>query len=323
LTQGHRNLIVGCDGTWNEPDTFSNGKPVPTNVVRMLRALVPAGGRQHWHYEQGVGTRPWEALAGGIYGYGLSKRVQGAYRWLRSRFGDKQWQRHQNRVFLFGFSRGAYTVRRLAGLLAMCGLPLKSRDSNLAWEIFLQGDWQSAAALKREGRFFDVAVEMVGCWDTVKATNDRDFHDHVLSPNVVAGYHAMAIDERRRFFPVLRWNRDKRVLQMWFAGVHSDVGGGYENHGLSDVALKWMILRGLDHGLKFSKAWLKTHVKDRPLAAMHESNKGIWAVFGTRSRIIRKSDWVHQAVRRRLKGERSPYRPANLRHRPVRYWPPN
>ncbi len=321
MTQGNRNLIVGCDGTWNEPDIYSNGKVVATNVELLGRALVSAGGRQVWHYEQGVGTRPWEALAGGIYGYGLNKRVQGAYRFLGSRFGDKKWQHQQNKIFLFGFSRGAYTVRRLAGLLALCGLPVKSKDYNLAWEIFLNRDLASAKALKHEGRFFDVAVEMIGCWDTVKATNDPEFHDHVLSPNVAAGYHAMAIDEQRSSFPILRWNRDKRVLQMWFAGVHSDVGGGYDNHGLADVPLKWMILRGMNHGLKFSASWVKQNIRARPLGAMHESYKGIWALLGSKARKINKTDWVHHAVRNRVNKKSPPYRPPNLVHQPVRYWP--
>ena len=86
-------------------------------------------------------------------------------------------------------------------------------------------------------------IEMVGVWDTVKATNDEDYDDNRLAPNVLHGYHAMAIDERRKPFPVLKWRKERRVLEVWFAGVHSDVGGGYEAAGLADVALRWMMGR--------------------------------------------------------------------------------
>ena len=161
---------------------------------------------------------------------------------------------------------------------------------------------------------------MVGVWDTVKATNDPDYHDQELSGNVVAGYHAMAIDEKRKFFPVLRWKRDQRVLQAWFAGVHSDVGGGYANPGLSDIALNWMIYRAIGHGLKFKKSYLDEHVSPRPSAAIHDSFKGIWKPLGENERKILKTDFVHRAVAERL--EKKPgYRPQNLPAEP-RYWPP-
>jgi uncharacterized protein (DUF2235 family) len=306
-----RNLVVGCDGTWNDPDQADDGTAGKTNVVKFMEAMASLGGRQVPHYEEGVGTRAWEALPGGIYGYGLDKRILGSYRFLRKRFADRDWPRDRNKVFLLGFSRGAYTVRRLAGLISHSGLPVKSTDSELGWEMYRQRDTKSAARLKRDGRFFDVPIEMIGVWDTVKATNDEDYHDADLGPNVAAGYHAMAIDERRRLFPVLKWKKDVRCRQVWFAGVHSDVGGGYASAGLADIALRWMIDRALAHGLQFKANYVKANVKPSHLGRLHESFEGIYVPLGQKRRSIAKSDPVHVSVQKRMK-TRPTYRPPNL-----------
>lgn len=313
-----RNLIIGCDGTWNEPEQLDNGEAAPTNVVKFMNALASLNGRQKQHYEQGVGTRAWEALAGGVYGYGLEKRIQGSYRFLRKRFADRSWQRDQNKVFLFGFSRGAYTARRISGLIAHSGLPVRARDTQLGWEMYRERDAKSAKKLKAEGRFFDIPVEMVGVWDTVKATNDADYHDSKLSANVVAGYHAMAIDEGRRMFPILKWRRDARAEQVWFSGVHSDVGGGYASTGLADIALRWMIDRALGHGLQFKAKTVKDTVKPSPRGKLHDSLQGVWVALGTKQRSIPKTDLVHPFVKTRLDKVAS-YRPANLPAQP-KYW---
>lgn len=305
----HRNLVVCCDGTWNEPESS-------TNVIRFKDAIHRTA-QQLVNYESGVGTRAWEALPGGIYGYGLEKRVLGSYRWLRKCFNQRDWTREQNKIFLLGFSRGAYTVRRLSGLLAHSGMPKKAADVNIGWEVYQERDTKSATKLKREGRFFDISVEMIGVWDTVKSTNDPDYHDSKLASNVVAGYHAMAIDERRRFFPVLKWDRDQRALQVWFAGVHSDVGGGYKETGLSDIALRWMILHAHRHGLRFRKDKVES-VNPRPTGMLHDSMTGIWKPLGEKARSIPKTAWIHPSVRTRI-NNRETYRPANLPDEP-QYW---
>lgn len=316
-----RNLVIGFDGTWNEPQQLNDGKLAPTNVTKFLRAMKSLNGRQAHTYEKGVGTRPWEALPGGIYGYGLEKRITAGYRFLCNKFRDKKWKDKKQRVFIIGFSRGSYTARRLAGLVAYSGIPKDPGDTELGWKIYLQRDITTAKALKREGRFFNIPIEMVGVWDTVKSTDDPDYNDHVLSKNVVAGYHAMAIDERRKFFPVLRWKPDRRALQVWFAGVHSDVGGGYANPGLSDVALNWMIYRALSHGLEFKQSYMDKNVDPRPDGMIHESLKGKWKVLGDKNRKILKTDFVHQAVAMRIE-KKEAYRPKNLPDAP-KYWSPS
>lgn len=311
-----RNVIVGCDGTWNEPDQLDDGKPASTNVVKFMNALKNNRGQQRFHYDEGVGGRKWEALRGGIYGYGLDKRILAAYRFLSNRFSDTDWNREENKVFLLGFSRGAYTARRISGLIAHSGIPVKVKDTELGFELYKRRDAESIATLKEEGRFFDIPVEMVGVWDTVKATNDPDYHDHKISDNVVAGYHAMAIDEKRKSFPVLKWNENSNATQVWFTGVHSDVGGGYGDASLADIALEWMIYRGLNHGLDF-KARDVEKLKPNAAGPIHESYKGIWKVLGEKPRSVPKTSLLHGSVRERMR-KVSQYRP-KLPEAPI-YW---
>ncbi|MFZ2654021.1 MAG: DUF2235 domain-containing protein [Victivallales bacterium] len=313
-----RKLIVLCDGTNNEPEQLDNGQAAPTNVVKLYNALASDGGKQIPNYEEGVGTRVWEALPGGMYGYGLDKRILANYRFLRKRFADSDWERDENKVFLFGFSRGAYTVRRLAGLIAHSGIPVKPSDDELGWELYRKKDTVSSEKLKKEGRFFDIPVEMIGVWDTVKATNDEDYHDSQLSPNVISGYHAMSIDERRKFFPVLKWDNDARVHQVWFAGVHSDVGGGYADAGLSDTALRWMIDRAMELDMKFKAQYVNQKVVPSAAGSIHNSYEGKWIPLGAEQRSIPDTDFVHPSVKDRMDANIG-YKPANLPANP-NYW---
>lgn len=302
-TDKSRHLIIGCDGTWNDTK-----EPAATNVAKILSAC--AARNQVVHYEEGVGTAYWEALPGGIYGKGLDRQILGAYRFLRKRFADKNWHREQNRIFIFGFSRGSYAARRLAGLISHSGIPKYAKDIDLAWQLYLNRDELSVRALKNEGRLFDAAIEMVGVWDTVKTTTDTDFNDSQLPVCVIAGYHAMAIDEQRRFFPVLEWDDDPRVRQVWFSGVHSDIGGGYKETGLSDVSLQWMIDRAYHHGMNFTATAVKK-LKQDPCGELHDSFDGIWKAFGKHQRPIASKALVHPAVWQRMQNLAS-YRPANL-----------
>jgi uncharacterized protein (DUF2235 family) len=297
-----RNLIIGNDGTWN--DTGST----PTNVSKLLKACH--GRNQITHFEEGVGTAYWEALPGGIYGKGLDRQILGAYRFLRRRFADRDWQKEQNKVFIFGFSRGAYAARRLAGLISHSGVPAKAADIDLAWQLYLRRDAISTADLKEQGRLFDIPVEMLGVWDTVKTTTDDDFNDYKLPKCVVKGYHAMAIDEKRKFFPVLKWDDDERVSQMWFTGVHSDVGGGYDECGLSDITLQWMMDQAYRHGLR-CKASAVNNLKKNSCGMLHDSCIGIWQPFGTSIRPIANFEKVHVSTKERTQ-KLADYKPVNL-----------
>lgn len=302
-----RNLIIGCDGTWNDTD-----ESALTNVAKLLNAC--AAKNQVTHYEEGVGTAYWEALPGGIYGKGLDRQILGAYRFLHKRFADADCEREDNKVFIFGFSRGAYAARRLAGLIAHCGIPAKAGDVQLAWQLYLRRDLLSTKELKDKGRLFDISVEMLGVWDTVKTTTDEDFNDYKLPACVVKGYHAMAIDEKRTFFPVLKWDAEERANQIWFSGVHSDVGGGYGECGLSDIALHWMIDQACKHGLRV-KASAVNSLKEDPCGMLHDSYDGIWKAFGTSLRPIADVERVHVSTKERIE-KLADYNPPNLSENP-------
>lgn len=298
-----RNLIIGCDGTWNDTE-----EPAQTNVVKILDACLSKN--QVTHYEEGVGTAHLEALPGGIYGKGLDRQILGAYRFLRKRYADTDWSHDENKIFIFGFSRGSYAARRLAGLISQCGIPAKAGDVELAWQLYLNRDFESARHLKEKGAFINAPIEMLGVWDTVKTTTDPDFNDHKLPDCVVAGYHAMAIDEKRKFFPVLKWNNEPRVKQLWFAGVHSDVGGGYKQAGLSNIALKWMVDQAYNHGLLVKNS-VMSKLKPDPVGVLHDSYDGIWKAFGTKTRAIARNALLHESVKTRL--QKAPeYKPGNL-----------
>ncbi len=176
---------------------------------------------------------------------------------------------------------------------------MNKRDTQLGWEVYQRGDTETAAELKAEGRFFDVPVEMVGVWDTVKATNDADYHDAKLASNVTAGYHAMAIDERRKSFSVLKWNKNSRISQVWFAGAHSDVGGGCADCGLADVALEWMIYRSMHHDLEFDADLFEANVNPNPKGMVHDSYDGIWKLLGKKKRRVPDNGLVHPSLKKR------------------------
>jgi len=304
-----KNIIVGLDGTWNEPELQPDGTVTGTNVVKFLSALMKRGQTQH--YESGAGTRAWEALPGGIYGYGLDKRILGAYRFLRRCYSESGFDRENTKLFLVGFSRGAYAARRLSGLIAHSGIPSKSSDVERGWQMYLNRDADSAMALKKEGSFFDISIEMVGVWDTVKATNDPDYSDKLLSSNVVAGYHALAVDECRKFFPALRWQSDERVKEIWFPGSHSDVGGGCVEMDLSDVSLEWMIRCAAKHGLRFKKSYMDQHVNPKVPGHFHDCFTGIWKPYGKSDRPISSECAIHASVEKQVSAT-DDYAPDNL-----------
>ena len=308
-----RNLIINFDGTWNDTENMDGGVKAPTNVYKFDQAVQGFGDRQVSYYEDGVGSRPMEALPGGVYGYGLDKRLTGAYRWLCKRFNDENWDRDQNKIIITGFSRGAYTARKFAGFVDFCGLSTDPNNDEKAFKLYNAQDNEEIDSLLKAGDFFKVKIEMVGVWDTVKMTDDPDFTNGRLSESVKAGYHALAIDEERLFFPDLRWDKDERVLQKWFAGVHSDVGGGYKEQNLSDCTFMWMIKHAYKHGVSFDADFIQT-IKANPDGEMHNSRQGIWAAVPAKVRRIEDSDLIDESVKSRLRLPE--YNPKNLPENP-------
>ena len=356
-----RNIVVCCDGTANE---FEKNR---TNVVKLFRALAKDPVSQVCYYHPGIGTMAAPGfvtkigvklaeIAGLAFGYGLNNDICDAYTFISRNFesGDK--------LYLFGFSRGAYTVRAIASLLHMYGLLWKDNDRltlyavRMMWAIRrLQG--KSASDPDRRLRvieYFQQAAEFkatfsreckphfVGVWDTVSSVG---WFSHPLSlpytasnPDIAIGRHAVALDERRAFFRTNLWRPDpsadkagpKNLKQVWFPGVHCDVGGGYaeSESGLSKVALKWMIDEGRQAGLKLDEEAMALVLGARgqgwavpdPDAKMHDSltrgwrvveyipkphwdgHKSAWRANRFRRRRIPGESWVHDAAWIREKG---------------------
>jgi uncharacterized protein (DUF2235 family) len=269
-----KRLLVFCDGTWNREDA-----PAVTNVCKLREAVDESEGaavRQHVHYEPGVGTRRWERIRGGAFGVGLSRNVQECYAWLVDRYepGDE--------LFFFGFSRGAFTARSLAGLVRNSGI-LRPEHRDMVKEAYAlyrspkredAPGARAAETFRREHSHPDAEITFIGVWDTVGAlgipidhfrppllSRRWTFHDTTLSRFVLNAYHAISIDERRRPFVPTLWVKKsadgapeeppahQTVSQVWFAGVHSDVGGGYPDPSLSEIPLLWIADRARACGL--------------------------------------------------------------------------
>lgn len=331
-----KRLVVCCDGTWNTPDMTSEGKPCPTNVVKMARAVRPsddAGVEQVVHYDEGIGTGGFlDRLVGGGTGKGLMRNVGEAYRFLVWNFepGDE--------IYLYGFSRGAYTVRSLAGLVRKCGI-LRKRDGHLFEDAyaFYRSDVHprdERAVAWRRARGTETRIRCIGVWDTVGAlgipgrlraltTRKHRFHDVKLSSSVDHAYQALAIDERRKTFEPAIWetdpaNRGQVVEQVWFPGAHSDVGGGYPECGLSDAALLWMAERAERAGLALDETYLKT-IEPDPACPVHDSRDGLfrflpagWREMGAPTH---QPQTVHPSAIARHADPSAKYAPENL----VRY----
>jgi len=303
-----RNLIVCLDGTWNEDASSEH-----TNVRKIYDVCNTKN--QKPHYEEGVGTSFGEEFSGGVWAYNIDEQILGAYRFLVSRFSDTGWNKQDNKVFIFGFSRGAYAARLLAGLIDYCGVPAAQDDASKAWECFFKSDEKEARALNDEGRTFAIKIEMLGVWDTVQSSLYPDLNERKLPACVVKGYHAMAIDEKRKFFPVLKWDADPRVTQTWFSGVHCDIGGGNEKCGLSNITLLWMIDHAKNnHGLAFKDGVIDA-IRIDPSCEIEESYVGKWKAFGENVREISIGENVDQTVMMRREAQIG-YNPVNLPESP-------
>jgi Uncharacterized alpha/beta hydrolase domain (DUF2235) len=256
------NLIVCLDGTWNNADSAA-----PQTNVAILSDLIDlrrtGNSAQQLYYDPGVGTGGGliERLAGGITGKGLSANILAAYRFLSLNYkpGDN--------IYLFGYSRGAFSVRSLCGFVAASGLLRAERCDQdhlaFAWRYYRtkpKERFPADHARLRELSYADVRVRFVGVFDTVGALGiprkwlnwlgrrSFQFHDTELCSIVDHSCQALAIDEHRLEFEAAVWDVPRRggfqtVEQVWFPGVHANIGGGCEDKGLSDLTLDWMLKR--------------------------------------------------------------------------------
>ena len=262
-----KNIVICCDGTGNE---FGDNN---SNVVKLYSTLIIDGRTQIGYYHPGVGTmgaptatnplsKMWSVVMGLAFGAGLLRNVGDAYRYLMDTYEDG------DRVFLFGFSRGAYTVRALAGVLHMFGLLCPGNDGLIPYVIRMFArrtrkaggmthTFEVAEEFKKTfGR--DCPLHFVGVWDTVSSVgwiwDPLKLPYTAQNPAMVNGRHAVSIDERRCYFRNNLWGKElpgQNIKQVWFAGVHSDVGGSYPplRSGLSQITLEWMLCEAGGLGL--------------------------------------------------------------------------
>jgi uncharacterized protein (DUF2235 family) len=305
-----KNIVICTDGTGNE-----YGKNI-TNVVetyllaKKTRGQIayydPGVGTGGYHYDEGTGKL--KAAYDKGTGAGVHKNTEQAYAYLMEVYepGDK--------IFLFGFSRGAFTARSLAGMLYKIGLLPSDHDNQLEYasKYYLDKRYHKIAADFKSSFCRPCPVHFIGVWDTVASTllhEGAKFTDTTLNPEVTFAYHAMAVDERRKDFPVSLWNEKKlsakqTMEQVWFAGVHSNVGGWYTSRELSSIPLCWMIDKAVGAGLKIDSTLLKTKRKEQnPLGKKHESYEKFWKFRGDRPRVIPPKAHIHQSVIDRMNGD--------------------
>ncbi len=360
-----KRLVVCCDGTWNYPQQKDEQDEAPTNVARlfaMLRygpAASSTGAFQLAYYEPGVGAAPWERLNGGAIAQGIDRLTIRAYEWLMNVHAEG------DEIFLFGFSRGAYNVRCLAGMLDRFGL--------LATERFPAG-WSRRASIREllvayayggryQGELPDLTgarrprIRMIGVWDTVSAVGFADtvskiarvYAPHLTSwlelpppqvmgigytpvPDLTLGefpgivdeaYQALAIDDLRVTYAPVLWKNHRNRQQVWFTGRHSNVGGGYRDQRLAELALKWMVAKARGNGLEFTAEPPATS----GLGALGRLDVGYWSTGGFKltPRTIADSaeaaarcdgdggdrPWIHASVVDRI-GQDAEYAPPNL-----------
>jgi len=333
MTTEPKRLVVCCDGTANE---FAKNN---TNVVKLYSTLIQDPSRQVTFYHPGIGTmepagalttfsRKLTKLLGMGIGYGLENDIRDAYVFLMRNYqpGDK--------VFLFGFSRGSYTARAVASLLRMYGLIRPGNEPLVPYAIRMmlgiqraQGDDPKEEEAKSQ--YFELARQFratmscdckpwfVGVWDTV---NSVGWIDNPLklpyianNPDIQIGRHAISIDERRAFFRTNLWRRPadaskpfgpSNLKQVWFAGVHCDVGGGYaeSESGLAKLALEWMLAEAkladllIDPSKEaevLGRNGSGRYIPPNPQADPHESLAGWWRI----AEFIPKKHWNWQTTR--------------------------
>lgn len=328
-----KRLVICADGTWNRPEQDLQ-KDVPTNVLRMARAIRPIsadGQAQHVFYDWGIGSYH-NSVIGGVTGQGIHKNIMDAYRYIVQNYTPG------TDIYLFGFSRGAYTVRSLCGLINNCGI-LKRPDARLIQLAFDHYKKTSAAwkpggtksvAFRKEHSHGSREIRFVGVWDTVGALGvpfslmglfDRkdEFYDTKLGGNVRIARHALAIDERREDFEPTLWipRDDLDLEQVWFAGSHSDIGGGYpvDDQGLlaSDAPLEWMVQHARDAGLDVEDH-LVADIKPSARARLHNSRRHVFRFSRPLIRDLNPDGietTIHPSVVERHRLD-SDYRPPNL-----------
>jgi uncharacterized protein (DUF2235 family) len=353
-----KRLIVCCDGTWDKPGDMENvkpedlrkgkqddaakKKPLDSNVCLLYNAILETENstRQLKVYETGVGSGYSfkDQIEGGAAGAGIDKKIKDVYTFLIMNYvtGDE--------IYLFGFSRGAYTARSLAGLIRNCGI-LKPDYLTLldkAFELYrdrnayTSPDSDLMIGFRKQYSIENVTrIKFIGVWDTVGSLGiplrwyqkynraKYKFHDVTLSSTVDNAFQAIATDEKRVLFKPALWevsdtpNPNQKLEQRWFPGVHCNVGGGYPDRGLSNLTLQWMVTKAADVGLCFDRSKLEG-LTGNSSGLIRNSRTFLYWFSPSRWREFKTDNCqkIDDSVYERMKNDRG-YRPVNLK----KYWP--
>jgi len=321
-----KNIIIFSDGTGQKGGVNNN-----TNVYKLFNMVEDRTNRQIAYYDPGLGT-DWRKVSGSISGRGFSKNILDCYHFLFENF------QADDNIYLFGFSRGAATVRSLSGFIHLFGILPISRPDIIeeAFEIYQIGDKdkrvKKAAAFITKHHTMWTKIKFVGVFDTVAALglpnkwisavldmiHPHKFHSFELSDSVEYARHALSIDEERKTFLPTLWNKLKddepkdRLKQVWFCGVHTDVGGGYEVEDLSNFSLRWMIQEATAKGLiiyEKAPAYKRLLASEKNIdGKMHNELVGfIGKLFRRQQRFwdeeIHGSFCIHESVLKRKKNQ--------------------
>lgn len=286
------------------------------------------------YYDEGIGAQGnmLTRYFNGATGKGIDENIQDAYKMISWNYepGDE--------VFLFGFSRGAYTARSVAGFIHKCGI-LRSNDLNLiaeAYKLYRNTRIRSQNAEAKEFRekySYPPRIRFIGVWDTVGSLgiplqwfqwyNKKryNFCNVNLSENIDMAYHALAVDEKRKTFLPTLWKQNAAIKkinpgqvleQKWFAGVHSNVGGGYAREGLADISLEWMLEKARGAGLCFDEELAKVYVKPDHKDKLYDSRGGLFKLSAPVKRSISNMEDIHRSVHLRIKDVAPYYIPQNV-----------
>lgn len=302
-----KNIVICCDGTANDV------RGPHTNVLRFFRSLV-RDDSQIAYYDSGVGTvadpslmiSPAKSLGKSLdmaVGSSVMRQVCSAYRFL-----VKNWQ-EGDKVFLFGFSRGAYAVRALAGLLYRTGLlrPELEHLTELGWTAYSSADFRACGSFKYAfAQKSPIPIHFMGVWDTVSSfgamTSFKTLPQTRNNSLVAHIRHAVAIHERRVCFkPNLFGEKNQDVIEIWFKGAHGDVGGGWpeEKSGLAKITLQWMYEESQKFDCKLKPHQIKfflgesdvehSQVKPNPSQKVNNSMVGLWHLL----EFLPRREWDH------------------------------
>ena len=333
-----KRLIICAYGTWNFRDQQDDEtkRRHATNVTKVARAILPRdrnGIDQVVIYHDGVGTQKGvDHLVGGATGEGIEGNIRDLYRSIAYNYADG------DEIYLFGFSRGAYTVRTLAGFMYHFHL-VQKRDDFFVPDLFKRyTERKDLDAVRKEPTFNNLnevrpcpPIKFIGVWDTVGALgapgpvgdlvngNRFTYHDIELNPNVLNAFHALALDEQRVPFKPSLWTRpptwNGHLEQTWFCGVHCNVGGGYAPDGLANEALHWLVEKAEGFGLEFDSEYLG-HFRPCFNSTLNDSMTLLYRVMGDYHRPVgehrQHGEQVHQSVVDRLALKGLAYAPRNL-----------